>query len=273
LYFLYIDESGSPNGWETQNHFVLGGVAIHEGQVLGLANKIDEIQTKFFGELNVPIEFHAGDMKTGNKRWHSVPEETREKMMTEVYDVIANASFPTLIAFGTALHISKAENSETDNLRTTFQDVCLKFNHFLVKTHKAGNTNKGLLIIDDAHKKQFKDLIYAFRREGVKGVPIYNIVDIPYFSASQDTRMLQLADFCVYAVYRYYEKQDSTYLDKILPRFDRRDMLHIDGLRHVTKSLACTCHACSSRRDLRNQQHFTMHNDDYDYVEHIGGKQ
>ena len=262
MYFFYIDESGSPNGWQTQNHFVMGGVAIHEGQVSGLTNKLDEIQTTYFGELNVPIEFHAGDMKTGNKRWHSVPEATREKMMMDVYDVIANAQFPTLIAFGTAQHISKAENSETVNLKITFQDICLRFNHFLIKAHKAGNTNKGLLIIDEAHKKQFKDLINAFRKEGVRGVPIHNIVDIPYFSASQDTRMLQLADFCVYAVYRYYEKNDATYLNKILPRFDRRDLHHADGLRHVTKSLACTCIACSSRRDLHNQQQLPFNSED-----------
>jgi len=267
MYFLYLDESGSPNGWQTQDHFVLGGVAIHEGQVLGLANKLDDIQTAYFGELKVPIEFHAGDMKTGNKRWRSIPEKTREKIMDEVYDVIANAPFPTLVAFGTALHLSKAENTESGNLEIAFQDVCLKFNHFLVKAHKSGNTNKGLLIIDDAHKRQFKDLINTFRKEGVKGVPIYNIVDIPYFSASQDTRMLQLADFCVYAVYRYYEKQDSTYLDKILPQFDRRDAMHVDGLRHVIKSLACTCVACSSRRDLRNQQQLHKYTEDFDGIE------
>ena len=267
MYFLYIDESGSPNGWQTQNHFVLGGVAIHEGQVSGLANKLDEIQTKYFGELKVPIEFHAGDIKTGNKRWHSVPEKTREKIMEDVYNVIAGAPFPTLIAFGSALHISKAVNSETDDLETSFQDVCLKFNHFLIKMHKSGNTNKGLLIIDDAHKNQFKDLINRFRREGVKGVPIHNIVDIPYFSASHDTRMLQLADFCVYSIYRYYEKNDSCYINKILPVFDRRDKFHADGLRHIiTNNYTCECIACSSRRDLR-QQHQYANNMDNNAIE------
>jgi len=271
MYFLYLDESGSPNGWQTQNHFVLGGVAIHEGQVAGLANKLDEIQTSYLGDLKVSIEFHAGDMKTGNKRWHDISKEIREKMMAEVYEVIANAQFPHLIAFASALHISKAVDSEPENLRTTFQDVCLKFNHFLVKTHKSGKPNKGLLIIDDAHKKHYQNLISAFRREGVKGTPIYNIVDIPYFSASQETRMLQLADFCVYAVYRYYEKGDSTYLDTILPQFDRRDKLHVDGLRHVTKTLACACMACASRRDLRTQQQL-LTSEDEDTIEPLGGR-
>ena len=194
---------------------------------------MDEIQTKYFGELKVPIEFHAGDMKTGNKRWHNVQPYTIEEIMSEVYDVIADAPFPTLVAFGNALHISKAENSESSNLKIAFQDVCSTFNKFLIRMHKLGNTNKGLLIIDDAHKSQFRDLINVFRREGVEGQPIHNIVDIPYFSASQDTRMIQLADFCVYAVYRYYEKADSSYIDKIQSRFNWRDPLHADGLKHV----------------------------------------
>ncbi|MCW4000187.1 MAG: DUF3800 domain-containing protein [Candidatus Bathyarchaeota archaeon] len=268
MYFLYIDESGSPNGWATQNHFVLGGVAIHEGQVAGLASKLDEIQTKYFGELKVPIEFHAGDIKTGNKRWRGILEKTRGEIMNDVYEVVANAPFPTLVAFGNALHISKAETGESINLKITFQDVCLSFNQFLTKMHKAGNTNKGLLIIDDAHKSQFRDLIYVFRKEGVEGRPIHNIVDIPYFSASQDTRMLQLADFCVYALYQYYEKNNEKYLEKILNKFNWRDSLHSDGVKHLIKKLDCTCIACSAKREMRNQRF--LHLDQDNAIEPLG---
>jgi len=30
MYLFYIDESGNPNGWDTQDNFILGGVAVHE---------------------------------------------------------------------------------------------------------------------------------------------------------------------------------------------------------------------------------------------------
>jgi hypothetical protein len=214
-------------------------------------------------------------MKTGNGRWRNVPEDRREKMLLEVYDVMANAPFPTLIAFSTALHISKAVESESGNLRIVFEDMCLRFNRFLIRSHKAGNPNKGLLIIDDAHRKHYRDCICEFRREGVKGTYIYNIIDIPYFSASQDTRMLQLADFVAYAVYRYFEKDDSIYLDKIMPTFDRRDKVetsHADGLRHITKNLACDCVSCSWRRNAKSQEFIPIKNKtfDFDAIEPLG---
>jgi hypothetical protein len=270
LYFLYLDESGIPNGWEDQNHFVLGGVAVHEGQVGILASKIDDIQTSYFGSLQVPIEFHAGNMKSGNGRWRKIQEETRERMLTEVYEVINSAGFPNLVAFAAAIHISKAVDSETENIKLAFEDVCLRFNTFLVRLHKMGNPSKGLLIIDDAHKVHYKDLVNEFRQFGVKGAYIGNIVDIPYFSASKETRMLQLADFCAYAIYRYYEKNDSTYLDKIMSRFDRRDRFHpADGLKHMTKDLSCKCIACSWRRNVKSQQLPTL-NHEPDAVEPFG---
>ncbi len=36
IYLLYVDESGDLNSFGTQKHFVLGAVAIHEGQVYNL---------------------------------------------------------------------------------------------------------------------------------------------------------------------------------------------------------------------------------------------
>ena len=40
MYILYIDESGDPYSWDEQNHFVLAGVAVHEGQVRNITSKL-----------------------------------------------------------------------------------------------------------------------------------------------------------------------------------------------------------------------------------------
>jgi hypothetical protein len=141
-----------------------------------------------------------------------------------------------------------------------------------VRLHKSGTPSKGLLIIDKAHETHYKDLINEFRQFGVKGGYLGNIVDIPYFSASKDTRMLQLADFCAYAVYRYYDKSDYTYLDKIMSRFDRRDKFHPpDGLKHMTKDLSCKCVDCSWRRNVKHSQLPTS-DDESNAVEPFGRK-
>lgn len=33
MYLLYLDESGSPSAGNADDHLVLGGLAVHEGQV------------------------------------------------------------------------------------------------------------------------------------------------------------------------------------------------------------------------------------------------
>ena len=59
---------------------------------------------------------------------------------------------------------------------------------------------------------------------------------------------VQLADFCAYAVFRYYERGDDRFLNKIIHRFDRcsRDFAGVDGLKHITQR-ACDCISCSGR--------------------------
>ena len=71
----------------------------------------------------------------------------------------------------------------------------------------------------------------------------------PYFSQSGDTRLLQLADFVAYAVFRYYERGDSQFLNKVFTRFDgRMKDAKRDGLKHIIRSTEeCACMACSWR--------------------------
>jgi hypothetical protein len=63
MYLLYLDESGTPNGWKVQNHFVLGGIAVHEGQTRILEERLDAIQKNHFPEIHVPLSFHATEIR------------------------------------------------------------------------------------------------------------------------------------------------------------------------------------------------------------------
>ncbi len=59
MYILYIDESGDPYSWDEQNHLVLAGVAVHEGQVRSITSKLDEIQNTFFPDININLHLHT----------------------------------------------------------------------------------------------------------------------------------------------------------------------------------------------------------------------
>ena len=251
MYVIYLDESGDPNGWNNnQNHFILGGMAIHEGQIEGLRRALDGIQGEFFPDISVPLRFHAVDVNNGRDRFRSLSEQDRQRILECVYEAIAETSYPRLVLFATAIHISSVIDSE-QALRDTLEDIVQRVNTFLVRLYNQGNPQKALLVIDRSQstESRYRTYISDFRRQGTQYGYIGNIVDIPYFSQSADTRLLQFADFCAYAVFRYYERDDDRLLRRILPKFDRRGPNHPpDGLKHIIQtSDMCSCMACNWR--------------------------
>lgn len=242
-----MDESGEASSWQQQRHFVLGGVAVHEGQVFRLTREIDNIQNRYFPSISYPIAFHATEIRRGKGQFKDFGPTAREQILNNVYDVIHNSRFPYLVAFATAMHISAVQNPMQVR-RDTLEDVSQRFNTFLMRQFKAGHPSKGLLIIDAYHEGEYRALIRDFRESGTRHGYLGNIVDIPYFARCHETRMLQVADHCAYAVFRYFEHNDTSYVDKILPRFDRRYKdSPPDGLKHITRD-PCSCYACSWRK-------------------------
>lgn len=250
MYIVYLDESGNPNGWNNrQDHFAIGGIAVHENRIQSVSESLNAIQAKFFPDISVPIKFHATDANSGVDRFRNLTQTQRQNLMDDVYDVIAGIEYPNALLFATAINITAVKNPD-QALRDTFEDVVQRIDTFLARMDLTGNPQKGLLIIDGnpSTGAKYRALISEFRESGTRQGYLGNIVDIPYFSQSEDTRLLQLADFCAYAVFRYYERGDDQFLNKIIHRFDRRsrDFQGIDGLKHITQR-QCDCVACSER--------------------------
>lgn len=246
MYLLYLDEAGDPYAWASYSNFTLGGVAIHEGQVRNFTNELDQIQASFFPGISVSIPFHASAIRLGKGQFRRLGENRQGELLHAVYQIIQRSGFPNLVAFATTVHISYVQDPE-QVLHDVFQDICQRFNTFLMRFAKQGRPEKGLLIIDRAHEEHYRRLIAEFHKSGTKYGYIGNIVDIPYFAGCHDTRMLQLADHCAYATFRRYENNDSTYFKMIIDTFDKRSPNKPDGLKHLTKDKSCPCEACSWR--------------------------
>lgn len=253
MYILYLDESGDPAKWHEQNNFVLAGLAVHEGQIYGLSKQLDAIQTRFFPQISPQLPFHATDVRNGKGHFRDLSPEKREELMAAVYGVIGQTRFPLLVAFGTTIDISAAQDADA-NLEAVLADITSRFDIFMRRGYRRGHQNKGLLIIDQAHQERYRALMASFQSDGTRFGYFENVVDIPYFAGRRDTRMLQLADFCAYAVYRYYEAKDDRYINQIVAKFDRRAQgTPPDGLKHITKQ-PCQCIACNWRRQAAATQ-------------------
>lgn len=237
-----MDESGDPNGWKNQSHFVLGAVAVHEGQIPKLTKQMDEIQHRYFPSISIPIPLHATDIHEAKGRFDHLPSEKREQLLLDICGLIGKQKFPNFVSFATAVHIS-ALSSEREALEKAVEDLTSRFNIFMKRLYSKDLPGKGLLIIDQAHQERYRELIAEYQK-GSRYGRLGNIVDIPYFAGAHDTRLLQLADACAYSVFRNYERHDNKYFDKIFPSFDKvTPRGGPDGLKHFINE-DCSCVAC-----------------------------
>jgi len=249
MYVLYLDESGEPSDWQNQKTFVIAGIAVWEFQIPTVGKKLRAIRKNYFPEIAFPIIFHATDIRRGKGIFRSFHSEVREKLLIDLYHSINDNRFPALVIFGAVMSIDAALNPNQVR-RDTFEEVVASFNSFLVMQHRLHKTNRGLVILDRNRVEQYRDLLDSFQQEGTKYGYLANIVDIPYFARCRDTPMLQFADLCAYAMFRHYEKQDSTYLDMILPRIYRTITGKMFGMKHITKDKSCSCVSCTTQASL-----------------------
>lgn len=254
MYLLYLDESGDTSNWQQQSHFVIAGIGVFEFRIHGLETRLRDVQEKYFPQIPTPIVFHATDIHSGKDIFRTLSKDVREHLLEDLYNIIFENRFPNIIVFGAVLGRESSKNPYEDRSRT-FEEVICSFNSFLVENYRIHHEreerfgNKGLVIIDKYREEQYKQLLDTFLEEGTKYGYLANIVDIPYFARCRDTPMLQLADLCAYAIFRFYVKHDDTYFNLIRPRLFRTVHGRLFGLKHITCN-PCTCISCTSQGTL-----------------------
>ncbi len=238
MYLLYLDESGDPFSWDEWSTFVLAGVAVFEGEVNKVVQQMNAIQNQFFPEIPVPLNLHASHIHNGKGRFRLMSPESRDKLMRAVYSVIVGAKWPGIVPFATAIDISWAGPGK-EACAEAMSEICRMLNLFLERQYKRGNRGKGLLILDPSGREaRYRQCIAGYRAHGASWGYLGNVVDVPLFVASNETRMMQLADFCAYAVFLHYERHIDDFFNMISPQFPRLADGTVYGLSYVTGSRA-----------------------------------
>lgn len=256
MYILYLDESGQPDTRE--DYFVLGGIAAFERQTFFLSENVDAVQKTHFPAVSEPMEFHAYHIKNPNsikneqrrQFWKGVPWKQRARILQDIYSVIANAHEFGVVLFAAAIHKPSYQWDADKIHRMAFEEICRRFDLLVYRRGlEYKEEQRGLLILDrNKYEDRFRRLTAQYRSEGTQWGRVRNLADVPFFADSRATRLLQLADFCSYAVFRRYGAGDSSYLDLILGKF-HQDEGRIHGLVHKIASWRdCYCPACMSRK-------------------------
>ncbi|QDM17449.1 DUF3800 domain-containing protein [Tardiphaga sp. vice352] len=222
MHLLYLDDSGSVTN-ASDRHIVLAGLSVFERQPHWFAGKMDDIAKQFWPDNAENLEFRGSDILSGKKHWRGISKADRFKAYQEALGVLRVSNHVTI--FGAAIH--KAALSPNDPMEYAFEQLCNRFDRFLGRLHKAGDTQRGLIILDkSSYETSLQGLALNFRKSGHRWGQIYNLADVPMFVDSIATRLIQFADLIAHAIRRYFEKEDASLFDIIAPKFDTVGGVH-----------------------------------------------
>ncbi|MBI4081293.1 MAG: DUF3800 domain-containing protein [Candidatus Lambdaproteobacteria bacterium] len=229
MHLLYADDSGTTTD-ASQRHFVLAGVSIFERQGHWLAEELRKIVAPFRPDDPDSVELHGSPMLNGRGLWRGFPLPERISAIKNALTFLAR-SHPSNRVFAAA--IRKASVSPDDAVRIAFEQLSSRFDMYLMRLHRKGDTQRALIIFDkSAHELLIQGLARDFCSSGHTWGKLRNLVDVPVFLDSRASRLLQLADLIAYAVFRRYETNDRQFFDIIEHRFDSEGGI-IHGLYHL----------------------------------------
>ncbi len=249
MYLLYLDESGTQS---SARHFILAGVAVHESNIYWAKEQLNRLQGKHFPSNEGPVRFHAAPLRTKDGDRVEAPfdeltAQMRSQLLDELYQV-ANEIYGTFFA----VVIEKDYLSESqDPYERALEEILSRFDHFIGRMYNERNErDRGLTVIaDSSYRERLEWFAHQLTSEGTRWGELHAIDDIPFFTLSRNSRLLQIADLIANTVYGRYEASHAREFDRMLPKFDQDDLGRIHGLVHFCKDrnlyyLPC----CLSRR-------------------------
>ena len=242
MHILYVDEAGD-GGIAGSKHLVLAGAAMHEAQWRHLTKLVDEAQKHHFPTAGSTLELHASPLRAGRQNFRGIPKKQRYVALDDIYSRIGNVN-KGLTLFAAVIHkndFATQYKGRVDPYAGAFEGLCTMFNYFLKRLqHHSGRPERGIVVIDESRPalaNQLRTLMAQFQATGTRWAALSQVIETPFFFDSKTSRMMQIADFASYSVFRWYESNDDSYIKKVIHKFDHEGQ-KCHGLKCYP--LACT---------------------------------
>lgn len=218
MHLLYVDHSGEPTD-PNRRFTVLAGISVFERQGFWISRELDAIASRFDPADPGSIELHASPMRQGRDGWDRFAVSDRIQAMLDALNIFAQSNPGNRIF---AAVVEPAAVSPQDAIEYGFEQVASRFDQFLWRLHRRGDTQRGVIVFDEAsYETTIQGLARDFRTVGHRWGVLRNLAEVPLFLDSKASRMIQLADLVAYAIARHFEMGDSQFYNVIQSRFDR----------------------------------------------------
>lgn len=225
MYFLFLDESGTPPhpAKAAGKYLVIAGVIIPEGAWHGIAKEYKKATRSVRGELKWK---HFGLGNENNSISHLTQSE-KQTLRNDIFQILTSRKAVKIIACVTSIEAAYARPtivSQDDVYHLTYKGVSERFQYFLQDTSRAtAQPQYGLVVSDHrmaADDKKLRKRHHELIEGGEPFTSSYpNIIETIFFSPSEVSVGLQLADMVAGAIHRSFHNGEHRFADMIKPVF------------------------------------------------------
>ena len=183
MYLLYLDDAGAP-GTAAEEYFALGGICVFEAQVDWFSREIDKLAAPYNAAAPEDVKFHASTIFSRHEDpWKGLSINEARGALKSLLNVVSD-SYNTTRLFACA--INKNDYPGRDPVEMAFEDLCRRFDLFLSRRKAAGDSQRGMIILDKTTREtSLQKLSREFRKVGTQWGVLRNIADTPFFVDSR----------------------------------------------------------------------------------------
>lgn len=254
MYFFYFDESGSRDpsvgtSDKPKDHlYVLLAVGLWEGQWRRFDHGIARVKLELADQLRregkgrfdlADCEVKSNWLRNAKERAERSPflaaldDRDRERLVAAYFDQLGPRRAVVMAAVIDKRHLRDHVTAETLH-KKAYEFLLKRIQHFMREFHPKHNA---LMVMDDTSKQLNRAVAMKhafFQRAGNQNLQFTQIVEYPFFTASELSAGVQLADLLAYNTYRAFKDENLAYpyFNMLLPSFYRRggDAV-LDGLK------------------------------------------
>src|SRR5665213_877823 len=254
MYFFYFDESGSRDPSvgtpeKPKDHlYVLLCVGLFERQWRPFERAITNVKLELadylwrggkgrFDLASCEVKSnwlrHPGEREKKSPFLHALDTADRERLVAAYFAQVAERNTVIMAAVIDKRHLHEHMTDETLH-KKAYEFLLERIDHYMAEYHPK---HQALIVMDDTSRQlnQAVPMKHAFfQRAGNQNTRFGHIVEYPFFTRSELSNGVQLADLLAYNVYRAFKDEDLgyPYFNMLLPSVYRRAVnLALDGLK------------------------------------------
>lgn len=246
MYFFYIDESGNLDPevagkrsdgttFEKDPIYVMVAVSLLEHKWQRFQRRINAVKLELIEDVSratgrhfdlADVEVHSNVLRIPKARnrhpFFTFLSPAQLKKLTDVYYEELSAQYMRVFAVVVDKRKTASFLDQSKLHRKAYELLVERVQLFLAEFHPG---HLGVIVTDDTNRQLNRALTMKhswFQRVGTtSGLQLRNIVETPFFTRSELSNGVQLADLCAYNVYRVFRRgnPDYAYFQPMLPRF------------------------------------------------------